>query len=211
MQSSPSIGLLNDFSKALGQQLFFWGYDVLYSRGNLLCEFGLNKYKREEASGSSCYTTTFNGDIIELHSLCVGRYSKSKPSLLFTRKHRQCWVYDDNAPPVPGHYDPSLINKSSIEIIDAATRSFLEWWLEYESWISKVTPTEYRINCYHAYKRFTKSKSWLPPQDGLAWLQRYMHDPSTLSRAKHWKRNKKRKSVHPFPKNGRSYASFGPK
>lgn len=211
MQSAPSIGLINDFSKALGQQLFFWGCDVLHSKGNLLCEFGFEKYKREGVSGSSCYTTTFNEDIIELHSLCVGRYSKSTPSLLFTRRHRQCWVYDDNSPPPPGQYDPSLINKSSIEMIDTATRSFLEWWLEYESWISTATRPEYRVNCYHAYKRFTKSKSWLPPEDGLPWLQRYMHDPSTLPRAKQWKQAKQNKVLHPSVKYGRPHASFGPK
>ena len=209
MQSSQSIGLLNDFSKALGQQLFFWGCDVLHSKGNLLCEFGFHKFKRKGVSGSSCYRIDFNGDIIELHSLCVGRYSKSSPSLLFTRRHRQCWVYNDNLPPLPGKYDSSLIDKSSIERIDTANRNFLEWWLEYESWISTVTPLEYRANCYRAYKRFTKSKIWLHPDDGLPWLQRYMHDPGNLPRAKQWKQRKK---VSPrSPKPPRSYASFHPK
>ena len=47
MLASNSIGLLNDFTKALGQQLYFWGCDVRHPQGNLLCEFGLERRKEQ--------------------------------------------------------------------------------------------------------------------------------------------------------------------
>ena len=46
MSAKNAVGLLNDFSKGLGQHLFYWGHDVVHPRGNLLCEFGFEKYKR---------------------------------------------------------------------------------------------------------------------------------------------------------------------
>ena len=190
MSAKNAVGLLNDFSKGLAQQLFYWGRDVVHPRGNLLCEFGFEKYKRQGVSGSSCYKTSFNGDIIELHSFCVGRYSQNTPSLLYTRQDCQCWVYKDDQPPPPGQYDPDLVNKSSIEKLEVASRNFLEWWLEYELWIADHTHPNYRTKCYTSYKQFGSSKTWLNPQDGLSWLQKYMDSPDTLIRSKHWKKSK---------------------
>ena len=96
INKNKSIGLLNDFTKALGQQLYFWGCDVTHPSGNLLCEYGLERRKNEDVKGSSCYRIKYQDDIIELHGLCVGRYSQDKVSFLYTRKHRRCWVYEDN-------------------------------------------------------------------------------------------------------------------
>ena len=113
-----SIGLLNDFTNALGQQLYFWGCDVLYPDANLLCEYGLERRKEEGVERTSCYRAPYKNDIIELHGLCVGRYSKVGPSFLYTRKFRRCWVYEDSEPPLPGYYDTQIIDKSSIQKIE---------------------------------------------------------------------------------------------
>ena len=194
MSVKKSIGLLNDFSNGLGQHLFYWGCDVMHPRGNLLCEFGLERYKHKGISGSSCYKTIYQGDIIELHSFCVGRYSQNTPSLLYTREDRQCWVYKGDHPPLPGQYDPALINKSSIKKLETASRSFLEWWLEYELWISENTHPSYRMKCYNSFKQLTCAKTWLNPKEGLSWLQNYMYTPSTLARTKDWKQQKRHKA-----------------
>ena len=201
MSTKKSVGLLNDFSNALAQYLFYWGRDVTHPQGNLLCEFGLERYRRKDVFGSSCYKTRYQGDIVELHSFCVGRYSQNTPSLLYTRQDHQCWVYKDDHPPPPGQYNPDLINKSSIENLEAASRSFLEWLLEYESWVSANTHPDYRAKCYASYKRIPESKTWLKPKDGLLWLHEYMHAPSTLSRAKHWKRQRGKPSSTNFKKS----------
>ena len=200
MPQKTSTGLLKDFSNALAQYLFYWGRDVTHPQGNLLCKFGLEKYKRKGVSGSSCYKMNYQGDIIELHSFCVGRYSQKKPSLLYTRQDHKCWVYKDDRPPPPGQYNPTLINKSSIEKLEVASRNFLEWLLDYESWVAANTHRDYRTNCYASFKRLPRSRTWLPPQDGLLWLHDYMHKPDTLSRAKDWKRQREKPSPTRFAK-----------
>ena len=82
MSTTNSLGFLKDLSDALGQQLFFWGCDVTHPRGNLLCTFGLERCKHKNLTVSSYYRTIYKNDIIELHSLCVGRYSQQSPSFL---------------------------------------------------------------------------------------------------------------------------------
>ena len=188
MLASNSIGLLNDFTKALGQQLYFWGCDVRHPRGNLLCEFGLERRKEEGVKGSSCYSMAYKGDIIELHGLCVGRYSEQNPSFLYTRQYKRCWVYEDAKPPVPGHYDKKLIHTKSVDRVEQASRGFLEWWLEYESWIQAHTDSGYRQRCHQIFRRKSKTSAWLKPADALDWLQQYMDSPTTLQRSKRWKR-----------------------
>ena len=189
MLATNSVGLLNDFTKALGQQLYFWGCDARHPRGNLLCEFGLERRKEEGVKGSSCYSMPYKGDLIELHGLCVGRYSKQNPSFLYTRQYKRCWVYEDSNPPVPGSYNKELINTKSIERLEQASRGFLEWWLEYESWITTHTNATYRQRCHKIFRRKSKTNSWLKPPDAQAWLQQYMDSPATLQRSKRW--NKK--------------------
>ena len=187
MLATNSIGLLNDFTKALGQQLYLWGCDVRHPRGNLLCEFGLERRKEEGVKGSSCYSMPYKGDLIELHGLCVGRYSTNNPSFLYTRKYRRCWVYEDSKPPVPGSYKKELVKSKSIDVLEQASRGFLEWWLEYESWISIHTSSKYRQRCYQTFRKKSKSNAWLKPVDARVWLQHYMDSPATLQRSKRWK------------------------
>ena len=186
MTTQNSLGLIKDISNALGQQLFFWGCDIVHSRGNLLCEYGLDRKKHKGVTGSSCYRTTYKNDILELHGLCVGRYSQHAPSFFYTRQYRKCWVYEDSKPPLPGHYDYSLINKHAIDKIEVASRRFLAWWLEYESWIVSTTSPDYRNKCYRSYRSLPKSKHFLPPDETLSWLQNYMDHPDQVPRAKNW-------------------------
>ena len=189
MSKQNSIGFLNDLSNALGQQLFFWGCDVVHARGNLLSEFGLERYKHEGVKGSSCYRTRYKNDIIELHGLCVGRYSEHTPSFFYTRQYRRCWVYESSTPPIPGKYSEDFINKTDFNTIEAASRNFLEWWLEYEAWIAQTTAPNYRQKCYQSFRKLPKSRTWLPPHAARSWLQMYMDSPDTVSRAKTWKKN----------------------
>lgn len=186
MTTQHSLGLLKDLSNALGQQLFFWGCDVVHSRGNLLCEYGLERRRPKGIKGSSCYRTIYKNDIIELHGLCVGRYAKHEPSFFYTRQYRRCWVYEDSNPPLPGQYDDALINKHDIDQIEKASRNFLAWWLEYETWITSTTSSTYRKKCYRSFRTLPKSKNFLPPDEALMWLREYMENPSQVPRAKNW-------------------------
>ena len=194
MSTSRAIGLLNDFSKALGQQLFFWGCDVVHPDGNLLCEFGFEKYRRNGVSGSSCYRVTHDSDVVELHSLCVGRYGIGSHNLLYSRHNTQCYVYEGNTPPSPDNIDRTLLH-TSVDQLEVASRRFLEWWLTYEHWIASRTHAEYRANCHRSFKKVTKTRLWLRPNDALSWLQMYMDSPTSVPRAKQWRRTNPR--VHP--------------
>ena len=53
-------GLLNDFTRALGQQMFYWGRDVLTGR-NLLLEAGFEKRVSMGLQGTSCYRLPWGG------------------------------------------------------------------------------------------------------------------------------------------------------
>lgn len=180
-------GLLNDFTKAIGQQLYFWGCDVESSRGNLLCEYGLERLDSKSKIRSSRYRMQYKGDIIELHGLCVGRYSSKSPSFLYTREFRKCWLYEDSRPPQPGSYNKNLIKTKPTNEVEIACRLFLEWWLEYETWIKTNTDPAYREECYHSYRKLPDAKLWLPPHIGLSWLREYQSSPTTLSRSREWK------------------------
>ncbi len=184
--SSP-LGLINDFKNALGQQLYFWGCDVVYPKNNLLCEFGLEKNLSEGKGSKSCYRMQFNNDIIELHQLCVGRYSEDKLSFLFTRQFRRCWLYKDSSPPQPGIYDKELIHTHPISEVEVSCRRFAEWLIQYESWVAKNTPSSYREHCFKSYKKIPKSKSWLPPDMAIEWFKKFVEDPRSLERSKEWR------------------------
>ena len=94
-----SIGLINDFTKALGQHLFFLGCDVEYKKGNLLCEYGFKRTKSSVSNSTSDYSLEFKGDTIFLHGLCIGRFSSDKPSfmLLNTYHNYPTVVYSPRA------------------------------------------------------------------------------------------------------------------
>ena len=188
MINSKSIGLFNDFTKALGQQLYFWGCDIEHARGNLLCEFGMDRFESESIKSTSRYRMDYNGDLIELHGLCVGRYSKKQPSFLYTRKFRRCWVYGDSKPPLPGYYNKELVTTNSFALLEEASLQFLEWWLEYELWISKNTDPSYREECFNTFKKLPKSTVWLHLDIALSWLQQYRESRSNLKRSREWKR-----------------------
>lgn len=185
--NSSRSGLIRDFTNALGQQLYFWGRDVIHPDGNLLCEYGLERSKSEGLDKTSCYRMRFKGDLIELHGVCVGLYSSKHPSFLFTRFPRRCYIYDDHEPPPPGFYSRGLMNCGPPDKLEEACQRFLVWWLAYESWIEVRTDRKYRDRCYRAFGKLPKSKPWLPPSQALKWLQGYREAPETHTRARTWK------------------------
>lgn len=187
-RSCSRSGLIRDFTNALGQQLYFWGRDVIHPDGNLLCEYGLDRRKSEGLDKTSCYRMSHGGDLIELHGVCVGLYSSKYPSLLFTRFPRRCYIYDDHRPPPPGFYSRGLMRCGPADQLEQACQRFLEWWLGYEAWIAERTDKNYRDRCYRAFGKLPKSKPWLPPSLALKWLQAYRDTPENHTRARTWKR-----------------------
>lgn len=181
-------GLLRDFTAALGQQMFFWGRDVISPKGNLLCEFGFDRRPSAGLDGTSCYSLEYDGDVIELHGACVGRYSENGDGFLFVRNLRKFFLYPGEQPPHPGFYaEDHLRSGSPTEMYHASCR-FLDWWLDYETWIAGTTPSGYRGTCFRHFRKLPKSKEWLPPEQGFQWLREFRDNPFTLRRSREWKR-----------------------
>jgi hypothetical protein len=185
---SPGVlrGLTRDFTTALGQQMFFWGRDVIHPRGNLLCEHGFDRRPSTGLEGTSCYRKEIDGGEIELHGACVGWYPNSRETagFLFIRNRRRCFCYTGGEPPAPGVYQSDHLHPGPAADLFALSQQFLEWWLAYEDWISTVTGTGYRDACYRAFRKLPKSDPWLPPDEGIDWLRTYHHEPGSLKRAR---------------------------
>ena len=178
---------MRDFTDALGQQMFYWGRDVLHPRGNLLCHFGFDRRKSEGLDGTSCYRLNFDHDLIELHGACVGRYSEHQSSFLFVRSRKSCYLYNGEEPPAPGFYAKESLRSAPVSDLFDASLSFLDWWLEYESWIHKATERGYRERCFQMFRKLPKSKPWLTPACGREWFRKYADSPEDLTRARKWK------------------------
>ncbi|MEM6278095.1 MAG: hypothetical protein AAF733_01355 [Verrucomicrobiota bacterium] len=189
LSHSAKVGLLRDFTDALGQQMFFWGRDVLHPRGNLLCHFGFDRRKSQGLDGTSCYRMDYEEDFIELHGACVGRYSKSDSGFLFVRNRKTCFLYGADEAPDPGFYAKEFLRTAPVsEMFDASLR-FLQWWLEYEAWVHRVTESGYRDRCFRMFRKLPKSKPWLTPDQARKWLRSYAESPETLTRARSWKQS----------------------
>lgn len=188
MPPSALRGLVRDFTAALGQQMYFWGRDVIHPTGNLLCHYGFERRASEGLDGTSCYRMEFDGDRIELHGACVGRYSREGEGFLFVRNRRSCFLYRDSEPPAPGLYANELLRSGTAAETFAASQRFLDWWLDYEKWIASVTKPGYRDRCHQLFAKLPKSKPWLTPGQANLWLRAYATDPGKLRRAREWKR-----------------------
>ena len=195
-QGSPTVSvpvlraLIRDYTAALGQQMYFWGRDVLHPTGNLLCRHGFERLPSEGLKGTSCYQIYLaDGDLVELHGACAGRYPRATGSadaagLLFIRSRAKVFLYSGQQPPVPGRYDEeSLRGGSAMEVYEASCR-FLDWWLEYEQWVADTVGNRYRDTCYRNFRKLPASAPWLPPTQALAWLRAYRQSPTNVDRAR---------------------------
>lgn len=143
MPASRLRALPRDYTDLLGQQMFFWGRDVIHPRGNLLCENGFEKRKSEGLEGTSCYRKHLEeGGFIELHGACAGFYdpeNSAKTGFLYIRNRSRCFLFSADEPPAPGFYSPDTLGYGpALDLYNASLR-FLDWWLEYENWIEKET------------------------------------------------------------------------
>ncbi len=180
--------LLRDFTDLLGQQMYFWGRDVIYPEGNLLCEYGFERRKSKGLVGTNCYRLPLNdGGLIELHGACAGHYRSARSqdqSLLYIRKRRRCFLYSENDPPAPELYRAgSLSNGPALEVYFSSLR-FLDWWLAYEKWIAQQTSSEWREKCFEAFASLPASRPSLPPREAILWLSQFRSNPGKISRVR---------------------------
>lgn len=180
-------GLLNDFTRALGQQMFYWGRDVL-TGGNLLLEAGFEKRVSTGLQGTSCYRLPWRGGFIELHGACAGWYAPAEggeaPGFLFIRTDRRCYAHDETVAAVPGRYDYGALRSNSLAEVLEGARFFARWLTGYEQWVVKRRGTAYRRECQQLFAKLETSREWLEPDKGRQWLRAFGAGEAGLVRAR---------------------------
>jgi hypothetical protein len=185
-------GHLNDLTAALGQQMFFWGRDVLAREGNLLVKFGFSRTESPGLKGTSCYRKAWRGGFIELHGACAGWYPtdpSSAPGFLFIRTDRRCYAHHESAAVIPGHYDHDKLSSGNLQTLSQSGRIFAAWLADYERWIERHIGPEHRSDCYSMFSKLPASKPWLPPNLAIKWLRLFSESENT-PRAREWMRQR---------------------
>lgn len=182
---TSSRGLVNDLTWALGQQMFYWGRDVL-AAGNLLLQAGFCKRPSPGLQGTSCYACAWRGGLIELHGSCAGWYpaDESQTGFLFIRSDRRCYAHHRTQPVVPGRYDYKGLVSGQADMLLPASRLFVEWLVDYERQIPSMAGTAHREACHALFARLSTSRPWLRPEPGLRWLARYADGDPSLPRCR---------------------------
>lgn len=183
-KTRSNLSLMRDFTAALTQQMYFWGRDVVHPSGNLLVRHGFERRKSQGLDGTSCYRLQLTEGLIELHGACAGWYpgASGAPGFLYIRNRRRCYLYEGKEPPAPGFYSDDLLRSNPGADLVGRSQRFLDWWLNYEIWVSGVTGASYRNSCYRTFAKLPRSGPWLPPDAGLDWLRHYHRDPGQVGR-----------------------------
>lgn len=188
IRSTSERGLLNDVHQGLGQQMFFWGRDVL-NAGNLLRAHGFDRRPSPGHQGTSCYCRDWCGGVIELHGHCAGWYPAKPgeiPGFLFVRTHRRSYAHHQPVPVIPGCY-ASHREGLSTGVHLAAARHFSAWLTEYEGWIIARMGTDYRDACHAMFGKLSTSRPWLSPSVALKWWHELSISAPSHARARHFK------------------------
>lgn len=207
--SSPSVtdaqparsqvrALMRDLSGMFLQQMFFWGCDVQHPKGNLLLRIGADRFERERScgEGSSRYRFDWNNGKVELHSFCAGWYPQEATAsgVIFIRARERFFDCAGATPLTPGQYEEGRFRFANPDEMLLICRPMLSWLAYYEKCVAAVTGSTYRDQCFSLYRRYGKSRPWLPPKDAQAWLARFLDSPETICRAKVLLREQKRVS-----------------
>lgn len=180
-----SRGFVNDFTNALGQQMFFWGRDVLHE-GNLLLAYGFEKRRSPGLQGTSCYRVPWREGFVELHGACAGWYGEKSvsPGFLFVRSDKRCYAHRLSSAVIPGRHDHASLSSGNAKEVLEAGRTFASWLVHYEEWILSFCCEKHRQECFRMFSRLPTSRPWLPPEKALPWLSQLARGSSQLQRAR---------------------------
>jgi hypothetical protein len=182
--ASRQRAILGDFSAALGQQMFFWGRDVL-ADGNLLIAYGLEKLPSPGLKGTSCYRQRWQCGCIELHGSCAGWYPDDpakEAGFLYVRTLGRCSAHRRSEPIVPGDYAGVAVLQD-VRVTLAAAQRFAAWLHCYETWVHQQQGPQYRQGCREMLSRLPKGKPWLGPQQALKWIGQFLAEGPRTTRA----------------------------
>jgi len=188
-KARPPSAILRDLSAALIQQMFYWGMDAAHSGGNIFQKCGFRKSPSAGLQGTSCYTLSWQGGEIFLHGACVGWFPpKYKGGFLFIRPLGRCFIWKGMELPVPGKWPCELLAPVDPSDHVTAFGPFLSWLLDHEKMIGREMGEAYRTACHRKYRSLPKSRPWLAPADGEAWMRLLLGNPVQTPSAKRFKR-----------------------
>ena len=183
---SRQRALLGDFSAALGQQMFFWGRDVL-TDGNLLIRYGFKKLPSPGLQGTSCYRKRWDCGCLELHGACAGWYPRdvehAPPGFLYVRTLARCAAHHESEPVIPGEHGCFSIDPETRATM-AASQRFASWLVDYEGWVQRRKGQSYRNMCREMLARLPKGRPWLPPLMALRWVRLFAEQGASAPRAR---------------------------
>ncbi len=167
---------LNDAAKGLAQQMIFWGHDVNHRDGNALVRFGLSKSPSKGLTGTSCYSTPWQGGIVELHGAVASWTAPAgAEGCLFDRDKRRIVRWNGALPPVPGlEFGEGCCSEDRWHPL----LPLLEWLVSYEEWVCETLGEAWRARCWKAVKRLPNGKPWLPPRLALEWWKSALSVPN---------------------------------
>lgn len=183
----PSRGHLNDLTLGLGQQMFFWGRDVV-NGSNLLRRHGFEKRPSPGLQGTSCYCKAWRQGTIELHGACAGWYPQHSGDcgFLFIRSDKRCYAHHCTEAVIPGRYVYASLTSGNQASLAGAGRRFVEWLVHYEAWVLREMGADYRCQCHEMFSRLPASRPWLRPGLALQWLRGFAQGDPDLPRAREW-------------------------
>lgn len=165
--------LLSDCAAGLYQQMYFLGKDIIHGDGNHLVRFGLERTPCRGTGGTSCYGLEGADSTIEFHGSCACCYTESSAvAFIRTRSRFYEWLPEERC--TPGLWAEKDIGNGNPKTLFTGVAPLLRWWLDYERWIDAELGPAYREGCFREWRRVNKKKSWLPPQDAVRWIDRFL-------------------------------------
>ncbi len=164
--------------------------DAAHPCGNMFQKRGFRKSPSAGLKGTSCYSLPWQGGEIFLHGACVGWFPADKcGGFLFIRPMGRCFIWKGTELPVPGKWPRGLL--AAVDPADDAPAfaPFLSWLLDHEETVRRGVGEAYRAACHRKFRSLPKSRPWLAPADGEAWLRRFLEDSSRTPSAKHFPAN----------------------
>ena len=165
--------------------MYFLGKDVIHPSGNQLKAFGFDRSPSSGLKGTSCYTLERNESCIQLYGSCAGLY-KTDSQIVFLRKRCRFYQWLPQHKLVAGQWNQEqLCAKNAFQLFESLT-PLLQWWIEYEKWITGKFGTNYRCQCYSEWQQVKAKTSWLPPQKAQCWVEQLLIDKLAHKRPKHF-------------------------
>ncbi len=145
--------------RLFGQQLWCWGRDIQYPKGNLLIRYGFSRHRQRGADGSTCYRLDTDQQHIALWGFGVWYGSREFGGIFLNRfNYTPRWGnFDSLALGIHWPEDlPPLGRPTNQHQWQRAHRlccQMMAWIASYETWVRREVGLDYRRQCVATWLR----------------------------------------------------------